>query len=92
MKINYLTSPKTPTEIEAVIKSLLKRKREKKKEPDGWFWCRILPYFYRRDNTNNPQTIAQIETERTLPKAFYKATFTLITNHTKTQQRKTTSD
>jgi DNA-binding response OmpR family regulator len=32
MKINYLTRPKTPTEIEAVIKSLLKRKREKTKK------------------------------------------------------------
>jgi hypothetical protein len=34
----------------------------------------------------------KIETEGTLPNAFYEATITLILNHIKTQQRKRTSD
>jgi hypothetical protein len=58
-QINYLNSPISPREIEAVIKSL-----PTKKTRTRWVWCRVLSDIQRRPNSNSTQTIPQNRNRR----------------------------
>ena len=88
-QVNDLNSPISPKDIETVINSLSNKK--KFPGPDGF-----SAEFYQTFKEDLIPTLLKlfhkIETEGTLPNSFYEATITLIPNHTKTQQRKRTSD
>jgi len=53
-KVNCFNSSITPKEIETVIKNLPIKKQKPRAR---WFYCRILPDFQKRANTNTSQTI-----------------------------------
>jgi hypothetical protein len=60
------------------------------------FWCRILPNFQRRANTNTiantPQTISLKRNRRNIAKLFSEATITLIPRIHKHATKKKISD
>jgi hypothetical protein len=75
-QVNYLNSPISPTEIEAVINSLPTKKCP---GPEGLVQSSIR--LQRRSNSSCAQTIPlRIEAEGPLPNSFYEATITLLPN------------
>jgi hypothetical protein len=64
-QFNQLNKPITPKEIEAVIKHLPTFPCSIPPPPPldntraRWFWCKILPDFQIRANSNTPQNIPQ---------------------------------
>ena len=86
-EIEIMNNSITSTEIEAVIKNLLKSKSP---GPDGFtgefyqtFREELMPIFLK--------FFQKIEEDGTLPNSFYEATITLIPKPKATQKKKTTS-
>ena len=74
-EIEIMNEPITRTEIEAVIKKNLPKKRKPGIE---WLRRRILSNIQRRTSAYPSKTLQKIEEEGTLPNTFYEATITLI--------------
>jgi hypothetical protein len=74
--MNCLNSPITPKEMDAVIKSLLAKKK-KSPEPNG-FSAKFYQTFHEDLRPILFKEVQRIEMEETLPNSFYEATVTLI--------------
>ena len=85
-EIEIMNNPITSTEIEAMIKHLLKNKSS---GPDGFtefyqsFREELMPIL--------PKVFQKIAEEGTLPNSFYETTITLYQNQTKTTYKKKTT-
>jgi len=87
-QINHVNSLTNPKEIEAVIKNLPNKRSP---GPDE-FSVEFYKTFIEDLMTILSKLFHKIETEGRLPNSFYEITIMLIPNHSKTQQRKRTSD